>query len=283
MYKTMGRKNEMAILVTGATGTVGRHVVSGLVQKGKQVRAVSRNPENAGLPEGVEVTKGDLAAPESLRAALQGVTALYLIMSSDNAHTALQTDPKVIEIAKEAGVRRVVILMDYEGNPVEQIVKDSGMQWTLLKPVEFMANALVDWQPSIRAEGIVREPFGYALSARVHEADIAAVAVEALTEDGHHEESYYLTGPEALSRVDAVNKIAAAIGKEIRFVELTEEQARQGWKDQGYGEEDIEFFVQMGKNPPEVGYTVLPTIELVTGRPAKTFDEWIAEHKDEFM
>ncbi|GJM73345.1 hypothetical protein HMSSN036_55610 [Paenibacillus macerans] len=112
--------------------------------------------------------------------------------------------------------------------------------------------------------------YGGALSARVHEGDIAAVAVRALLEDGHHGRTYALTGPEALTRKEAVRTIAAAIGKDIPFVELSEEEARQQWRDQGYDEESVEFFVQMAKNTPEAGYTVLPTILQVLGRPART-------------
>ncbi|MCM3781754.1 NAD(P)H-binding protein [Neobacillus mesonae] len=273
----------MTILVTGATGTVGRHLVQQLVEMGKEVRGVSRHPGRAVLPEGVQVVYGDLTEPESLVSALQNVRAMFLILSSDQAGAYLQTDPAVIKVAKEAGVKHVTVLMDYEGNPIEQIIKDSGLEWTLLKPVEFMANALEDWKESIQLERVVRVPFANALSARVHEADIASVAALTLIEDGHHEQSYVLTGPETLTRQEAVHKIAEATGKDIRFVELTEEQARQSWKDQGFGEEDVEFFVQMGKNPPEVGYTVVPTIEQVTGRPAKTFNEWLSEHKHHFM
>ncbi|MBP1080224.1 MULTISPECIES: SDR family oxidoreductase [Bacillus] len=186
----------MTILVTGATGTVGRHVVDQLVNKGEKIRAVSRNPAKANLPKRVEVVEGDLTVPESLQAPFQGITALYLILSSDNAASPLQTNPKVIELAGKARVKRVTVLMDYEGNPIEQVLKDSGMEWTLLKPVEFMANVLADWLESIRSEGVVREPFGDVLSARVHEADIAAVAVETLIKDGHHGKSYFLTGPQ---------------------------------------------------------------------------------------
>ena len=153
------------------------------------------------------------------------------------------------------------------------------MEWTLVKPVEFMANVLSDWGPSIREEGVVRELNGDAPSARVHEGDIAAVAVEALLGDGHHGHSYVLTGPEVLTRKEAVQAIAAGIGKDIRFIELTEEQARRQWCDQGYDEESIEFFVQMAFQPPEVGYTILPTVEQVLGRPARTLAEWAAEHK----
>lgn len=273
----------MTVFVTGATGTVGRHVVNQLIQRGVKVRALSRNPEKAKLPAGVEVVKGDLTVPESLQDAMRDVESLFLITASDKADVWLQTDPGVIEAARKAGVKRVVVLVSYEEGPVEEALKASGMAWTLVKPVEFMDNILVDWQESIRRERVVREPFGDAPSARVHEGDIAAVAVEALLNDGHHGQSYIVTGPEVLTRREAVRTISEVIGEEIRFIELTEEEARQNWQSQGYDEASIDFFVEMGKNPPKVGHTVLPTVEQVTGRPARTLAEWAAEHRDAFL
>ncbi len=275
----------MTILVTGATGTVGRHVTEMLVRRGISVRALTRNPERASalLPEGVQIATGDLMKPETVQEALQGIEAMFLIISSDEPNADLNTDPQVVTSAEAAGVKRVVVLVGYEEGPVEETLRGSGMQWTLVKPAEFMANALADWRETIRTEGAVREFFGDALSARVHEGDIAAVAVEALLGDGHHGRSYPLTGPEALTRREAVRAIASAIGKDISFVELTEEDARQQWREQGYDEESVEFFVQMAKNPPEAGYTVLPTIEQVLGRPARTLAEWAAEHKQQFL
>jgi uncharacterized protein YbjT (DUF2867 family) len=275
----------MTILVTGATGTVGQHVTELLLKQGASVRALTRNAERARkkLPDGVQIAEGDLMKPGTLKDALQGVEAIFLITSSDEPNADLNTDPEMVELAKEAGVKRVVVLVGYEEGPVEAALRTSGMQWTLVKPAEFMANALVDWRDTIRSEGVVREFYGDALSARVHEEDIAEVAVLALLEDGHHGRSYPLTGPEALTRKEAVRTIAAAIGKEIPFVELTEEEARQQWRQQGYDEESVEFFVQIAKNPPEAGYTVLSTVQQVLGRPARTFADWAAEHKREFL
>ncbi|GIO90169.1 NAD(P)H-binding protein [Paenibacillus lactis] len=275
----------MTILVTGATGTVGQHVTELLLKQGASVRALTRNAERARkkLPDGVQIAEGDLMKPGTLKDALQGVEAIFLITSSDEPNADLNTDPEMVELAKEAGVKRVVVLVGYEEGPVEAALRTSGMQWTLVKPAEFMANALVDWRDTIRSEGVVREFYGDALSARVHEGDIAEVAVLALLEDGHHGRSYPLTGPEALTRKEAVRTIAAAIGKEIPFVELREEEARQQWRQQGYDEESVEFFVQIAKNPPEAGYTVLSTVQEVLGRPARTFADWAAEHKREFL
>jgi Predicted nucleoside-diphosphate-sugar epimerases len=273
----------MTILVTGATGTVGRHVVRQLALRGVQVRALSRNPAKAALPEGVEVVAGNLNAPDTLGAAFEGVKGMFLITSSDEPNAALDTQPQVVRMAEQAGVAKVAVLCGFGEGNVEEALRNSGMEWTLLQPGEFMANILADWRDSIRAEGVVREAFGDAPSARIHEADIAAVAVAALLESGHHRQSYVLTGPEVLSRREAVKVIAEGIGKEIEFVELTEEQIRQVWREQGYEEADIDFFVQMGQNPPEIGHTVVPTVEQVTGRPAKSLAEWAAEHKSEFV
>lgn len=273
----------MTILVTGATGTVGRYVVDQLINKEVQVRAVSRSPERANLPEGVEVVAGDLMSPETLIPAFQGVTALYLITSSDQEGATLETNPQVVELAEKAGVQRVSLLTVYGDGPVEQALKNSRLEWAFVQPVGFMANAIDDWQESIKEDGVVRMIDGKVRGAIIHEADIAAVFVETLLEKGHHGNIYTLTGPEALSTIEQVEIISRAIRKDIRFEELTEDEARREWREMGYDEESIDFMVQMSKNPPEIGYTVLPTVEEVTGRPAKTFSEWVSEHKSEFL
>lgn len=274
----------MTFLVTGATGTVGRHVTELLVQRGSSVRALTRNAERARtkLPQNVQIAAGDLMKPETLKEALDGIEAMFLIVSSDEPNADLNTDPQIVALAEAAGVKRVVVLVVYEEGPVEEALKGSSMQWTMVKPAEFMANVLADWRETIFKEGVVREFYGDAWSARVHEGDIAAVVVEALLSDSHHGRIYSLTGPEALTRRQAVHEIGTAIGKNIDFIELSEEEARQQWKDQGYDEESIEFFVQMAKNPPEAGSSVLPTIEQVLGRPARTLAEWAEEHKGSF-
>jgi len=275
----------MTILVTGATGTVGRWVTELLALRGCSVTALTRNAERAKakLPEGVRIVEGDLMRPETLRGALEQAEAMFLITSSDEPYADLNTDPQIVALAEAAGVKRVVVLVGYGEGPVEEALRAGGMQWTLVKPAEFMANVLADWRDTIRTEGVVREFHGEARSARIHEGDIAAVAVEALLGDGHHGRSYSLTGPEALTRREAVSAIAAAIGQEITFVELSEEEARRQWREQGYDEESVEFFVQIALNPPEAGYTVLPTVGQVLGRPSRTLAEWAGEHKREFL
>jgi uncharacterized protein YbjT (DUF2867 family) len=174
----------MTFFVTGATGTVGRHVVDQLIQAGQHVRALTRNPAKANLPAGVEVVQGDLTAPETCARALDGVVGLHLINFDSGAGAPLETGPQIIELAREAGVRRVTLLLGGEKGPVEQAVEASDLEWTFLQPVEFMSGML-DWVESIRAEGVVRVPFGNRLTATIHEADIGAVAARVLVDGGH--------------------------------------------------------------------------------------------------
>jgi uncharacterized protein YbjT (DUF2867 family) len=273
----------MTILVTGATGTVGRQIVAQLVERGLPVRALTRNPAAARLPAAVEVAYGDLAAPQSLTPALEGVTALHLITVTGDGyadHASLQTGPEIVELAAKAGVRRVSVLSGWDESSVEEALRAGDLGWTQLLCVEFMANAL-DWAESIRAEGVVRV-FGNHPGAVVHEADIAAVAVAALIEEGHAGRSYSLTGPQALTPAERARQIGEALGREIRFEELSEERYRATLRAAGESDEMIEFAVQLGANPPDAGSVVLPTVEEVTGRPGRTFAQWATEHAAAF-
>ncbi|GAA4319050.1 NAD(P)H-binding protein [Streptomyces venetus] len=276
----MTRKQK--ILVTGATGTVGRHVVAELLARGHEVRALTRDAAKAVLPAGVEVAEGDLTAPGTLAPALEGVTGLHLITFGGAAYTPLETGPRILETARSAGVRRITVLHGGGPTPLEDAVRaDGGIDWTVLMPVEFMANAL-EWVDGIVASGEVREPFVTRLSAMVHEGDIGAVAAVALTEAGHGQQEYVITGPEVLTVGDKVTTLAAAVGREITLVELTEEQALARWRAAYLPEDVIGFLLEAYGNTPEVGRTVSGTVEKVTGRPARTFAQWAAEHADAF-
>ncbi|KYF48557.1 hydroxylase [Sorangium cellulosum] len=271
----------MKILVTGATGTVGREIVKQLAEGGHHVGALSRNPGRAKFPDGVEAVAGDLAAPETFAAAFEGVEALHLINFGGDDCAKLQTGEQLVALARQAGVRRITMLLGGSSTPLDAAVAAGGIGWTFLQPVEFMANHL-EWAASIRDEGIVREPFCDRRSAVVHEADIAAVAVAALTQDGHAGKKYTLTGPEVLSVREKIGLIAAAAGREIQLVELTEQQARERWAAAGFSPEAIEFFVEIHGSTPKIGYTVVPTVARVTGRPARTFARWAREHAAAF-
>ncbi|MGW5213875.1 NmrA family NAD(P)-binding protein [Streptomyces sp. NPDC004051] len=270
------------VLVTGATGTVGRQVVAELLARGHVVRALTRDPARASFPADVEVVRGDLTEPDSLVPALEGVTGLHLITFDGALFAPLETGPRILDRARAAGVRRVTVLNGGGPTPLEDAVRAAdGVDRTVLMPVEFMANAL-EWADGITAADEVREPFVSRLSAMVHEGDIGAVAAVALTEEGHGGREYVITGPEALTVGDKVAAIAAARGRDIALVELTEEQAVAQWRAAGRPEEVIGFLLEVYGNTPEVGRTVVDTVEKVTGRPARTFARWAAEHADAF-
>lgn len=290
----------MTILVTGATGLVGRHVVHQLVQAGESVRALTRNPGKAGLPEGVEVFQGDLLEPASVVSAFEGVQKLFLFPQPETA-------AEVVDLAKQAGVRRIVVLSgaavtlgfdtDYHAH-VERAVEESGLEWTHVRPGEFMTNMLQIWGPMIKESRTVRYPFGDDLgSAPIHEADIATVAVVALLEDKHVGKAYTLSGPEQLTVRGQVQAIADALGEEVRYEEVSREEARDILKAMGgFAAESADLqlgFVDYdgGEGSGDEGYSdqdysdlmkPLPGFGLATGKTGRTYAEWARDHVEDF-
>lgn len=270
------------VLVTGATGTVGRALVHQLLEAGHRVRALTRDPARAGLPSQVEVVAGDLADTSTLAPAFADVSAAHLITFAGDEQAELPNAAEIVALAASSGIRRTTVLGGSpEPGPMERALTASGLGWTWLCPVEFMANTLA-WVEEIRAEKVVRATGGDDPSPAVHEADIAAVARVALTEDGHAGRTYWLTGPEALTVRERVSQLETATGLSIRYVELTLDESIARWRAEGYDEESVEFFVRMTVDPPETGRTVQPTVEQVTGRPGRTFAQWAKENAGAF-
>ncbi|CCH32222.1 NAD(P)H-binding protein [Actinosynnema sp. NPDC047251] len=266
----------MTVLVTGATGNTGRHVVAGLVRRGEHVRALTRNPAGARLPPGVELVEGTHTAPETLTDALAGVTRLHITVTAGLAEVGVE----LVERAVHAGVRRMTVVWGGYVGPTEQAMVESGVEWTRLEPQEFMSNTLA-WVDSIRAEGVVREPFDLP-GASVHEADIADVAVTALVEDGHSGQAYNLTGPEVLTPRQRIAILAETLRRDITFVRITRDQAVERLLATGVSREDAEYVVGWHADPPAEASRVVDTVEQVTGRPARTFAQWVGEHADRF-
>jgi uncharacterized protein YbjT (DUF2867 family) len=286
----------MHILVTGATGFVGRNVVAQLIQAGVRVRALTRNPATATLPAEVEVAQGDLSLPATLAPTLAGVDRMYLFPVDETAR-------EVVALAKRAGVRRIVdlsaasVTAGLHTNPVEQVVEESGLEWTHLRPCGFMANMLQLWAPSIRAERVVRYPFADEPMNLIHEADIAAVATAALLEEGHTGAAYTLTGPALITVREQVRAIGEALGEPVRYEEVSRERARELLKAQGgFAAESADLmlgFVDYGgeaasgaEGYADQDWSALmrpwPDVELVTGRPARSFVEWARDHVADF-
>ncbi|TDD51415.1 NAD(P)H-binding protein [Saccharopolyspora elongata] len=276
----------MTVLVTGATGNVGRRVVDRLLAAGTQVRALTRRPEAAGLPGDVEVLRGDLADSDALAKALAGVDSVFLFPVPEGVEA-------FVDRAKAAGVRRVVVLSSKavefaDGNAIgerhrviEEAVEAGGFEWTFLRPGAFATNTLA-WADSIRTEGVVREPFVDAQQTPIHEDDIAAVAATALLEDGHAGAAYALSGPEALTVREQVQAISAAIGREVGLEEQTLEQARAHMVAEGVPEAIVDALLSYGAQNVENAAPPVRTVEQVAGRPARTFAQWAVDHADDF-
>lgn len=277
----------MTILVTGATGNVGRWVVDRLVEEGAEFRALTRNPDRAGLPAGVDVVKGDLARPAELP--LAGVTAVFLLAVLESDDTAgLARDL----LANAPDLRRVVFLSSdavtvrrpgsYELHlSVEQVIEAAGLEWTHLRPGEFMSNKLM-WAGTIKQDDVVRYAYPDALGSPVHEADIAEVAVRALLDDGHAGHAYSLTGPELLTHRQQAEAIGEGLGRPIRFEAQTYGQARAALiRDVGLpwsiAEYVLGYAAQHNEEPPALS----PDFERVVGRPGRTLARWAADHAAE--
>jgi uncharacterized protein YbjT (DUF2867 family) len=271
----------MTILITGATGNVGRHLVRELHDANHPVRALTRDPDRADLPAGVDVRAGDFTDFASLEAALEGVTALHLMTAFGPGNTTVPRVRDLVDAAVKAGVRRATLLWNGYTGPVEEAVEDSELEYTHLRPGEFMSNALT-WAEQIRAEGVVREAYGEVGHSPVDVRDIAAVAALALTEDGHAGRSYTLTGPEVLTAPQQVAAIAAAIGKDVRYEAEAPEGAKERMRALGIEEDAIEYVLDWRANPPEFARKVFPTVAEVTGRPARTFAAWARDHAEAF-
>ncbi|TYB56003.1 NAD(P)H-binding protein [Nonomuraea sp. PA05] len=290
----------MTVLVTGATGTVGRQVVRNLLDRGQQVRALTRDPARAGLPAGVEVAGGDLTDAAGLEAAFDGVTAAHLINFGGD-YRPLANGPHLVKLAERAGVRKVTVLGGWQEGTLEPAVRASGMEWTFLQPLQFMANFRTDWGEPLRTTGRVREPHGDRKSPPIDEYDIGAVAATVLTEDGGHGgRSYLLTGPQVLTARGMVAIIGEATGRDLRFEELTPDQVRREWVTEGrrpqlslfrafsevdgVGDADlVEMLLRMYGTPNELATTLTGEVERITGRPPRTFAEWAAEHAHHFL
>jgi uncharacterized protein YbjT (DUF2867 family) len=280
------------ILVTGATGTVGREVVIQLLAAGEQVRGMTRNPSTAKLDARVELVKGDFASPDTLAKAVDGVERVFSLTFGPQTGTH---ERDLAGLAKKAGVRHIVKLSAMGGdgetkNAIrkwheqgEEAIKETGISWTVVRPGGFMSNAL-HWRETVRTQGKVFSNYGDGKLPSVHPRDIAAVAVRALTSDGHERKTYHLTGPEALSVGEQVDILSEVLGRRIEYVPITDEVARKGMEKAGMPALLIDAlipfatFIRSGR-----AAEVLPTVEEVTSRPALTFLDWAREHAEAFV
>jgi uncharacterized protein YbjT (DUF2867 family) len=278
------------ILITGATGRVGGATLKQLSTRGMPVRALVRNAEKAALVAGplVETVIGDLAQPRSLESALDGITAALLVSPLDPHQVELQGN--FIDAAKRAG-RVHVVKISGLGTALnssvrsgrwhaqtEKHVEDSGLPFTHLRPPFFMQNIL-RFAPTIRASGEFVGSLGQGKVAMIDVDDIAAVAVTALTTDAHAGKVYVLTGPEALSYSDVAERLSQILGRTVTYKDVSLAVMRERLLASGMPEWHVDVQVDFS-TALSAGHAsaVTSTVEAVTGRPARTLEQFIREH-----
>lgn len=273
------------ILITGGRGRIAGATVAQLRARQVPVRVATREPHAIAFGDGVEVVAGDLHHGDGWSQALRQVTGVLLY--ADQRGIA-----PFLEQAKAAGAPHLVLVsatgVDADtDDPIarfhreaETAVRDSGLPWTFLRPNGLATNAL-QWAPGIRAERVVRAPYPGAHSALVHEADIGEIAAEVLTGTGHAGRIYTLTGSRSLSQAEQVAHIAAAIGAEVAFDEVTPDDYRQTlsqWGDETLVNTLLDHLREADANPAALS----PDFTAVTGRPARSFAQWAADHAEAF-
>ncbi len=280
------------ILVTGATGNVGKELVGQLVEVNPKVRVLVRDPKKAAhLGARVDVAVGDLNDPNTLRPAMDDVEAVYII--------AFYTPQvrNVVDAAKQAGVKRLVRQSAIEAGAVpplgpgkwhreqEEVLEHSGLAWTHLRPTLMMVNTLQWWAWSIQTQRAVFFPGGEGKVSPVDPRDIAAVARAVLTSAGAHDgRAYDVTGPELLTIGEMVGVLSRVLGGDpIRYVDVPESAAVDGWKKAGMSPELGSAMVEtLGALRSSRFAHVAETVERLTGRKPRTFDAWCREHAGAF-
>lgn len=273
------------IVVTGATGNVGRHLVRTLASAGEWVTALSRRAPTGELPGNVEFQQADPARPENLKPSLDGADALYLLVPGDGEGL----DPyAILDTARAAGVRRVVLQSSQAtatrpDSPAharlrafEDAVRESGLRWTVLRPSGFASNAYM-WAPSVRSDRTIAAPFGDVGLPVVDPADIAEVAAAALREEGHEGRAYELTGPAPVSPREQARAIGEALGAPVRFVEQSRAEARELLM-RFMPEPVVEATLGILGEPTPEERRVSPDVERILGRSPRPFTAWAAEN-----
>jgi uncharacterized protein YbjT (DUF2867 family) len=284
------------LLVTGATGTIGRPLIDVLVNEGVKVRAVTRGPQAAGLPAGVEVVEGDLSRPDTIASFLEGVTGLFL-----HPRAVGPAAGELLALARQRGVQRVVALsatnvddpLDQQpsrhrgdrNKEVEDAAVASGLAWVSLRASFFARNTLDAWGAQIRAGDVVRGPYASFAEAPIHEQDLAEVAARALRTDAlvaRRGRRLELTGPQSLTHEQLVATIGEVLGRPLRYQEIPPEMAEQGMVAHGFPEPFVQAL--MARYAKEVGQPapLNGEVEKALGRPARTYAQWVADHADAF-
>jgi uncharacterized protein YbjT (DUF2867 family) len=281
------------ILVTGASGSAGGAVLKEVAKTNQPFRAMYRSREDAArAPAAIPAVIADFADKPSLRRALEGVDTVYLVCSP--VRELVELESNMVDACRETGVHHVVLNSalgagDYSKSfpswhrRVEEKLKASGLEYTILRPNSFMQNILTYYAPSIRTQGALYAAMGNACTSFIDVRDLAAVTTKTLTSGGHAGKTYELNGPEALTYAEVAEKISRASGRKVRYVEIPVERQKQSMLDQRIPEWqvtallDLQAYYTGGK-----GGEVDEVLANLLGRTPITMDQFLAEFADSF-
>jgi uncharacterized protein YbjT (DUF2867 family) len=283
------------ILVTGATGKTGRALVQELVSMGVAVRAVVRDRAKAAdiAAAGAEIAVADLSRAETLAAIFVGIDKAYLMTAADPQQVMLHSN--FIRAAKQAGVRHIVRHSVRGADPDSPIklgrwhaisqkeLEDSGMVWTHLQPVYNMQNFLT-FAATIQSQGAFYAPMRDGALSMVDARDVAAVAATTLVDDIHHRrKTYLITGPEALTFAEAAEQLSAVLGKPVRYMDVSREDARKALLQRGMPEwyvEDLLGFYDFYSTG--AGAPVSDVVARITRQPGRRFRQFVQDYRSAF-
>lgn len=277
---------DMTIVVTGATGNVGRPLVHRLVSAGARVRAVSRRPGDAHLPAGVHLHDDPLAA-------LTGASAIFI-----NSRAVGSRLPEVIELARAEGVGKLVALSAinaddddarqpsrYRGDrnrECEQMTIASGVPWVSLRPSVFASNFPGMWAGQLSAGDVIAGPYAQASTAPIADADVADVAARALLTDELVGQRVPLTGPQSLTNAELVEVVADVLGRPLRYREVPVDMVRNGFIRNGFPAAFADAYVAMLELTLDRPAVVTDAVARILGRPATPFADWVTGHAAAF-
>jgi uncharacterized protein YbjT (DUF2867 family) len=276
-------------VVTAPTGNIGRELTNLLLTAGARVRALAREPEKIQAKDGLDVARADLDRAEGLAPLLSGAEALFLLSPGPNVQAQ---DAAVIHAASAASVRRVVMISSQgvafqagsgpSREPGERALVASGLAYTILRPSEFMSNAL-RWVGSIRAQGVVYEPGGAGRHPVIDPMDIASVAAKVLMNPGHDGATYVLTGREATTPDERVALLARVLDRPLSRVDVPDEAIGENLRNAGLPPSEVSAIVRF--------YTLVrrgeladpsADVERLLGRPAGSFEAWARRNRAAF-
>jgi uncharacterized protein YbjT (DUF2867 family) len=281
------------ILVTGASGTVGKAVLNEVARSGTEHKAMYRSAgEAAKAPAGTQTVIADFAKKETLAAALRDVDSVYLVCSP--IPDLVQLESNMIEACLAAGVKHIVLnsALGAGDHPksfpswhrkVEDKLKGTEIPFTILRPNSFHQNVVTYFAPSIRAQGVFYSSMGNARTSYLDVRDIAVVAAKALAGGEHCDKTYELNGPEALTYAELAEKISKYAGRPAQYVDIPSEAQRKAMLDQGMPAWqvdallDLQEYYTSGK-----GATVDQLLPKLLGRPPITLDRFLTEFAADF-